>query len=50
MQEYDCKQIAKIMRIDYGNCRKVVYKAIQVLRKNFSMPVLLFIYFIFSVK
>ena len=50
IQEYDYKQIAEIMRIDYGNCRKLVYKAFKVLRKNISIPVLSFIHFIYFAK
>jgi RNA polymerase sigma factor (sigma-70 family) len=50
IQECDYKQISEIMKIDYENCRKLVYKAIQVLRKNFSIPLIPFIHFIFFVK
>lgn len=48
IQECDYNQIAEIMSMDYNNCRKLVYKAIQVLRKNYPFPTLFFISCMFT--
>lgn len=41
IQEYDYKQVAEIMNINYDNCRKSVYKAFQILRNKYGDGLLL---------
>lgn len=41
IQEYDYRQVAEIMDINYENCRKLVYKAFQILRNKYGDGLLL---------
>lgn len=44
VQEYDYQQIAHILGITPGSCRKLVHKAMQNLRQNYPLSVLLFLF------
>lgn len=41
VQEYNYEQIAEIMQISYGSCRKLAHKAMTELRKNYPYGILL---------
>lgn len=41
IQEYNYRQVAEIMDINYDNCRKLVYKAFQILRNKYGDGLLL---------
>lgn len=40
VQEYNYEQIAEIMQISYGSCRKLAHKALSELRKNYPYSIL----------